>query len=63
MKNFQIPLVAFALLLGACSSMQNTSRINSNDDLYFSLADAKKFHVNAIVAQLNTIYKELLTTD
>jgi len=25
--------------------------------------DAKKFHVNAIVAQLNTIYKELLTTD
>jgi glycosyltransferase involved in cell wall biosynthesis len=28
-----------------------------------SFEDAKKFHANAIVAQLNTIYKELLTTD
>ena len=42
MKNFQIPLVAFALLLGACSSMQNTSRYTANDDLYYSLADAQK---------------------
>ena len=42
MKNFQIPLVAFTLLLGACSSMQNTSRYTANDDLYYSLADAKK---------------------